>query len=291
MGSLLLAVAFLLTARSVPVDEFKLPGAGFAEGWAPEGPQLRFSAHDLYGHIDGGAELFLEFGFQELHVQDYRRGEGEIALELYRMAEPKAALGIYLMKCGQESASDDLPVRHSAQRYQITFVQGAVFGLVNNFAGDPAHLPAMLALAREAAARIPAGGAEDCFASLPVEDRIPGSERILRGPYGLESFFTLGRGDILGLGGRVFAVLADYEGRQGEDFSRLVVDYPYRQDAVSAFTALRQGLDPQYRILEEHEDWFSFEDSQGRFGSADLRSVQLTLKLGLIERPSLAGER
>jgi hypothetical protein len=57
---------------------------------------------DMYGYIDGGAELFFEFGFSELTVQRYRCGERELSLDLYRMTGPDAALAVYLAKKGEE---------------------------------------------------------------------------------------------------------------------------------------------------------------------------------------------
>ena len=59
------------------------PKDNFVKGWVKSGQTLRFTKNDLYGHINGGAELFLEFGFNELLVQRYEKGGEEITLEIY----------------------------------------------------------------------------------------------------------------------------------------------------------------------------------------------------------------
>ena len=52
----------------------------------------------LSTHINGGAELFLEFGFEEMQLLTSTADEVELTAELYRMRDPEAALGIYLAK-------------------------------------------------------------------------------------------------------------------------------------------------------------------------------------------------
>jgi hypothetical protein len=67
-----------------------------AAGWTREDRVHRFVGKDLYGHIDGGAELFYEFGFRDLRVERWTRGDQALVVERYRMEGPPAALGIYL---------------------------------------------------------------------------------------------------------------------------------------------------------------------------------------------------
>ncbi|HPB73006.1 MAG TPA: hypothetical protein PLX71_08505, partial [Phycicoccus sp.] len=71
---------------------------------------------DLYNYIDGGAELFLEFGFEACTVQQYKRGADEAVMEVYRMDDPVAARGIYLMKCGVEKPDPAFKERHTADK-------------------------------------------------------------------------------------------------------------------------------------------------------------------------------
>ena len=65
-----------------------LPPSGFLGSWNLEGKPRLFPGSELYGHIDGGAEIFFEFGFQEATVQRYRSPAGELVVECYRMSDP-----------------------------------------------------------------------------------------------------------------------------------------------------------------------------------------------------------
>ena len=50
--------------------------------------------------------------------------------------------------------------------------------------------------------------------ACPPQGMVAGSERLVRGPFGLQSIFTLGDGDVLQLGGRIVGVAEDV--RDGE---------------------------------------------------------------------------
>ena len=63
---LLLALPVVTSAES-PTEPV-LPADGFEAGWTRAEKTRTFYKNDLYGHIDGGAELFLEFGFEKLRV-------------------------------------------------------------------------------------------------------------------------------------------------------------------------------------------------------------------------------
>ena len=83
-------------ARQVPADDL-MPPDGFLGSWQSSDERRTFTTESLYDHIDGGAELFLELGFDRVEVQHYTAGEAEVAVEVYLMRDSPAALGIYGM--------------------------------------------------------------------------------------------------------------------------------------------------------------------------------------------------
>ena len=54
-----------------------------------------FFGKGLYGHINGGAELFHEYGFESLAVHKIEKDQSEIVVEIYKMKDPNAAFGIF----------------------------------------------------------------------------------------------------------------------------------------------------------------------------------------------------
>lgn len=276
-----IAAASLNAAIVVPPDSF-------APGWKKSEGLREFPGSRLFDHIDGGAELFLEFGFKKLYVQRYKKGEDELALEIYEMESPEAALGLYLMKCGRETPVKGLDARNSGEPAQLTILQGRCFLHVNNFSGREDLLPVMIELARRALAGIPDEKAADLIGRLPGQGLQPGSACLFRGPVGLQAFYTLGEGDILDQRGMVLGIAGSYEDPKLGHFILILIDYPEAGRAQAAFKNIAGRLDPYLKILKNSEKGFVFEDFQKRFGTVALRETRLELRIGLASEPAFS---
>ncbi|MDH4272698.1 MAG: hypothetical protein OEW18_12070 [Candidatus Aminicenantes bacterium] len=284
----MVCVGILLGIPLVGVSEIHLPGDGFFPGWKKAGPGRIFVRTDLFNYIDGGADLFLEFGFEKLAVQRYARGPAELVLEIYRMQNPEAALGIYLMKRGgAESAVEPFELSHS-DKYQRLLLQGNCLVSVNNPDGSEALLPTMDALAVGTLASIPKQEAKDFFAMLPGEKRLAGTERLIRGRVGLQSIYTFGEGDILLLRGRIFGVAADYRDDEGGTYARLAIPYPDDVSAREAWRNFRKEHDPYIRILASSEGAVTFSDFRGKFGVVEIKGRRLDIRVNLAKAPSFS---
>ena len=69
----------------LPADE--------AEGWRPSGSPTVFQGESLYEHINGGADIYYEYGFVEVALEYYGNGDKEVSVEIYRMDDAAAAFG------------------------------------------------------------------------------------------------------------------------------------------------------------------------------------------------------
>ena len=145
----------------------------------------------------------------------------------------------------------------------------------------------MIALARVVLARIPDLPLENPFSALPDSGRVPGSERLIRGPVGLQPFYSLGEGDILELNGKIFAVLAEYRDGDEPPFHRLVVAYPTPAASAAVLKNLRANLDPYLEVVSDRPDGFDFKDFQNQFGRVERRDSRLEIGF---KRTALRGE-
>jgi hypothetical protein len=266
--------------------ETVVPADGFLGVWNHAGPCKVFKGANLYGHIDGGAEVFLELGFERLEVQRYGRGgEEEISAEVYWMDDPMAALGIYLMKCGQETPDAAIAARHTANAYQVLLQKGAAYVTLYNLTGEAEPGQALVEFAKHIAGRLPAVETPGPFAYLPAEGRIAGSERIIRGPFTLQRVFTLGKGDILLLEQGVTAVAASYETGPEESFTLILADYPDAAAARAAFRNVRADLDPYLEVVSSDEARLVFKDYAGKYGTAEVKENRLEIRVDLQSAP------
>jgi len=257
------------------------------------GPDLHFEPHGLYGYINGGAELFLEFGFTSLDVRNYRvttaaedgANPRQIDVETYRMADPPAAQGIYLAKCGDENPAVDVVARNTGNPYQITAVAGSLFLQVNNFSGDAACLPAMTALANAALAAENETPPLAIWRHLPSAGRVAGSEFLFRGRFGLEPVFTFGPGDVLQIEGQALGAGASYDNGDGSFCRRLTVEYPDAVAARRALVHLQDNLDAYLEVIDRNAAGLIFKDYAGQYGIVRHVDRRLDMAVRLTDVP------
>jgi hypothetical protein len=287
---------FLLFGGSIPLpalaaDTDLLPPNGFLQIWMKNGNSRIFTSSDLYGLIDGGAEIFLEFGFEQLTVQSYtpgaaaKSGADEFEVEIYRMADPVAATGIYLMSCGKESADPSFAERHNLNQFQLIFKRNRYYVIVNNSEGNEKLRSGMLDFARYIAARLPAETPVKLNELLPQRGLNKASIRLIRGPYALQSIYTLGAGDILQLGRKLTAVSGAYQDATGK-YSLVLVDYPDEQAAQKALANVHGNLDSYLKVQEKNDRRLIFKDFNNEFGVVSISGKHLTIKLHLAKKPA-----
>jgi len=67
-----------------------------------------FDGSGLWGYINGGADIFLEYGFDKLLLQEIEIDKYKFKTELYRMSNAKSAFGIFSVshyKCSERDSS------------------------------------------------------------------------------------------------------------------------------------------------------------------------------------------
>ncbi len=261
-----------------------MPSDGFSSGWTIAPSSYReFTAEDLYGHINGGAELFLEYGFTELKVQRYQHGEAEIGLEIYVMASPEAALGIYLAKCGKEAQDKRVNARNNTSTSQVIALKNNCYIKANSYTRGEDLLPVLIQAVNAVLDRLEASPEITLLDVLPTEGLIAGSEKLVRGEFALQPFYTFGDGDILLLGGEIFGVTGKYALADGTTFSRLVIEYPTEDAAQKAFANLVADLDPYLTVQEKQADRLVWKDYNNEYGIAVVDGKVLDIRIKLKE--------
>ena len=283
MASVLMALSLAAFGAG---DRSLLPREGFSEGWILDGSPKVYEGEALYDHIDGGGEIFLELGFEACTVQRYRGGSKTLALEIYRMRDSTAALGVYLMQCGRENPDPALAERHTVGRSQLLAVKGRYYLAVTSSDGSPGLSKVLVEAARAVLEKVSQEGPPAVLSLLPEKGRLPHSERIFRGPVGLQSLVTLGEGDALSLHGRATAVSADYDDGDGESHTLIVAAYGTAEEAKATLRHLTLHLDSELKILSAGDDGLVFRDQKGRFGRAAVQGSTLEVLFGLARKPA-----
>lgn len=147
VGSMMLLggpLGFPSGASSKPFPFPDLPG------WTLSGDVETFSPETLFDYIDGAAEAFLRYDFEELSVGQYENEKGgSLTVEIYRHRTSAHAFGIY----SQERPSNPKAVQIGAQGYYgedlLNFITGPFYVKISVFKIDSSNEAALVAAARE----------------------------------------------------------------------------------------------------------------------------------------------
>jgi hypothetical protein len=188
-----------------------LPAGDALAGWTPSAPPSVYTPKDLFELINGGADMYVEYGFRTLVHAEYRKTSDPkttLAIDLYDMASPSNAFGIYTYERGDRPSNEAVGDEGILSSASLAFRRAGFYVKIetNDLSGATARAAKPLAL--RIADLIPGPpGKVAALDRFPDEGRVPGSARLVpRAPAGLESV------------GRAF--LADYvrAGRKGTLF-------------------------------------------------------------------------
>jgi len=214
-------------------------------GWTREGDELTYDARGLFTYMDGGAELYLAYGVQQLRVRKFARpNQPPITLELYRLASAADAYGVFSFE--RQDDSQGIGQGSEFGGGLLRFWKGPHF--VRVYAdGEGADLDAaLLALGRATADAIRESGAEPTLVgALPGQDfgLVEKSVRYLRSHVLLNQRLFLAHENILNLTPKTEAVLAQYA-RAEQTVHLLLVRYPSAEGSGEAAASFVRSYHP-----------------------------------------------
>ncbi len=153
---------FLLTfALSVTANAFTFDPPAI-EGWEQDGKVKTFDQDNLFNHINGAAEFYFSYNFQKVWVVRYKKGDAELALEVYDQGDPNHAYGIYSMERPPEAEVHKIGAQGYYEDAILNFVIGRYYVKMNSYREPDAGPGVLQKTAHEVAPYL----SED--ASLPV---------------------------------------------------------------------------------------------------------------------------
>jgi hypothetical protein len=96
-----------------------------------------YDGNALFGYMDGGAELYREYGFIDLTVQEMELGGQQFLLELFRMRDSLASFGIFSVFRGQCVPGDSITQYWCFSPGQVVCAEGRYFFRVQRLTGGP----------------------------------------------------------------------------------------------------------------------------------------------------------
>jgi hypothetical protein len=145
-----------------------------------------FNRESLYGYIDGGAELYLEYGFDTLFVTELSCRGSDLQAEIYRMKDDEAAFGIFSVSRFRCNGGPKLTEHMCRSAYQLQFCKGPFYVSIVNDEGTKADQECANELASVILSRIsePSFSPGRFFEQEPDEETMR-SAVLVRGPLGV----------------------------------------------------------------------------------------------------------
>jgi hypothetical protein len=162
----------LVAGCSTPEDSCPPPNIGT---WSAEGETEVYVGDDLFVYINGGAEIYHEYGFVQVAVQRYVRGDDSISVEIYSMDGD--AFGIYSFARSSSGHEVKLGNGGTSADYYMHFWSGPELAVITAESEFEDLGAAVLEIGTTVAGCLQAGGVEPhLLDQLPIDGRIPGSE-------------------------------------------------------------------------------------------------------------------
>jgi hypothetical protein len=259
-----------------------LPADGAVPGWLRDGELQRYAGEELYAYIDGGAEIYQEYGFRRVVVQDYKNAaEKSVSLEIFEMETPAAAYGIFTFKRSGKGTSVPLGSGAELEDYYLNFWKGRFLVTLTGFDEKAGTIDGILAVGGAVDAKIrDRAEVPELASALPRKGLRPGSIKYLKGPLGLNNIYPFYTARGLDFAA---AVKGDYENGS----MLIVMDYGTAQVRAKAWAELGAYLEGSDRFKRSGASVGGvalFQDGRSRF--AAFASSGSRLLVGISPDPS-----
>jgi len=222
-----------------------LPASKELQDWSGSGEIRRAAGKDLYSLIDGGAEIYYEYGFKEVVFQSYSHANGQsINLEIYEMNNPDAAYGVYTFKTGSDGIPLDIGQESWLESYFLNSWRGNYVITVTGLNEDTVTIAGIKKIAGIVDSKIVgASPYPQIISYLPRENLRSNSIYYLKGNLALFNYYLFSSANIFGV----------REGVIGEypDYTVLIFQYVDQPESEKWYTAAKNHL----KISDRFKDY------------------------------------
>ncbi len=200
------------------------------EGWKQSGKTQVFSPRTLYRYIDGGADLYLKYDFQELQVTEYRNEkDATVLIEVYRHRTANQAFGIYSQERLSNARYLDIGGQGYIEDTFLNFVSGNFYVKMSSENVGPQMEQVLLIFAGRILEKLGTkGGLPTVLSAFPEEGKKKNTEKFIFRDFLGYSFFHSG-------------FTANYE-LAGKKFQLFIIEADGTNDAAAMINRYFQQL-------------------------------------------------
>jgi hypothetical protein len=195
-------------------------------GWRQSGEIQTFVPKTLFEYINGAADLYLAYDFQELKVAEYlNEKKSSVIIEVYRHKTPIHAFGIYSQERLSDASFLDIGSQGYIETNVLNFLAGPYYVKINSFNTGPDDREILMAFAKKVSETLGERGAlPSILSSFPEEGKKKNSEKFIAikflGYAFLHSAFTADY-QVSGIKFKLFVI----DGVEGDDCKVMIQKY------------------------------------------------------------------
>jgi hypothetical protein len=150
-------------------------------GWKQSDEIQTFSRANLYDYINGGADLYLKYDFQELKVAEYQNDrKASVTIEVYRHRTPVHAFGIYSQERLDNADYMEVGTQGYGEKGVLNFLAGDCYVKMSSVDAGPGEREVLFAFAKRLVENLGGKGSlPSILSSFPREGEKKNSEKFI----------------------------------------------------------------------------------------------------------------
>jgi len=183
LGLIILSCGVVAEAKNIKFPE--------VSGWKQSGEIQTFIPKTLYEYINGAADLYLMYDFQELKVAEYQNDKkASITVEVYHHQTPTHAFGIYSQERLPNANFIDIGAQGYIENNVFNFLTGPYYVKISSYNTGSEDREVLLAFSKKVSENLGEKGAlPSILTTFPVEGKIKNSEKFIAQNFLGYSFF------------------------------------------------------------------------------------------------------
>jgi hypothetical protein len=253
--SLILIIIPLSFIYSADELQKYIPKNGEIKYWNRSGLPLLFDSKNLFDLIDGAADVYLEYGFNEAINQEYVKDDTlSIVITIFKMKNSISAFGIFSFT--RRSDSDVLNIGGNGYEteYNVSFYKGSFYVVVESFFQDENIKNVRREFAKNIAQKIKENSElPSIFKSIPNVNGVSYSEKYINGIIALNNLFFVSDENVFDIGNCGIGAYKEYSisGRN----ARLLI-FQYNNNIDKIFNSVIEHFNSNYGSSDFLKEYF-----------------------------------
>ena len=173
LGLIILSCGLVAEAK-----DFKFPEV---TGWKQSGEVQTFTPKTLYEYINGAADLYLMYDFEELKVAEYlNERKASVIVDVYRHKTPTHAFGIYSQERLPNANFIDVGAQGYIENNVFNFLTGPYYVKMSSYNTGSEDREVLLAFAKKVSENLGKKGTlPSILTTFPAEGKVENSEKFV----------------------------------------------------------------------------------------------------------------